>query len=376
MRANKGLAGLIAGDTTISKVDVETNSLWYRGYNINELCAKTSFLEVAYLLLHEDLPTISQLTDFEDFEKSNRTIPKEMYSVFEKMPSHAHPMDLLKMGVSMLGSFDTKNSLGTNTHEENLRKAMLLLSKMPTVVANSYRISKGLSPVEPNSNLSYSENFLTMILGEETNDSLSVKTLDNSLILYAEHGYNASTFSARVTAATLSDLYNAVSSAIGTLKGPLHGGANEQVMYMLQEIGAPEKAKEFTLNKIRNKEKIMGFGHRLYRTGDSRTEVIKNLGQQLAEKKGITKWHEISSIMEKTMIAEKKIYPNLDFPAATAYFLLGIPIELYTPIFAASRVTGWAAHILEQHDDNRLIRPGCEYIGPKSREVKPISERE
>ena len=375
MRANKGLAGLIAGDTTISKVDVGTNSLWYRGYDINELCEKTSFLEVAYLLLHEDLPTSNQLKEFDAFERANRSIPKAMYNAFEKMPKHAHPMDLLKIGVSMLGSFDEENNLGSNSHEQNLRKAMLLLSKMPTVVANSYRISQGQQPVEPDPELSFSENFLSMILGEKTNDPLSVKTLDNSLILYAEHGYNASTFSARVTAATLSDLYNAVSSAIGTLKGPLHGGANEQVMYMLQEIETPNRAKQYTLDKIQNKKKIMGFGHRLYRTGDSRTTVIKNLGEQLAEQTGITKWHEISRIMEETMIAEKKIYPNLDFPAATAYYLLGIPIELYTPIFAASRITGWAAHILEQHDDNRLIRPGCEYVGPTSRKVKPISER-
>tara|TARA_Y100000589_G_scaffold20395_1_gene16809 strand:- start:200 stop:1330 length:1131 start_codon:yes stop_codon:yes gene_type:complete len=375
MRANKGLAGLIAGDTSISKVDIETNSLWYRGYDINDLCKQTSFLEVAYLLLHKDLPNSSQLGEFESFERTNRSIPKEMYTVFENMPKNAHPMDVLKMGVSMLGSFDKENSLGSNSHEQNLRKAMLLLSKIPTVVASSYRISQGKSPVEPNSELSFSENFLTMILGKKTSDPLSIKTLDNSLILYAEHGYNASTFSARVTAATLSDLYNAVSSAIGTLKGPLHGGANEQVMYMLQEIDSPDEAKQYTLDKISSKEKIMGFGHRLYRTGDSRTAVIKNLGQQLAQQKGITKWHEISDIMEETMIAEKKIYPNLDFPAATAYYLLDIPIELYTPIFAASRITGWAAHILEQHDDNRLIRPGCEYVGPTARKVKTISER-
>jgi 2-methylcitrate synthase/citrate synthase II len=375
MRANKGLAGLIAGDTSISKVDVGTNSLWYRGYDINELCAHTSFLEVAYLLLHKDLPNSQQLDEFKAFERTNRSIPNEMYTVFQNMPKNAHPMDVLKMGVSMLGSFDEENSLGSNSHEQNLRKAMLLLSKIPTVVASSHRISKGQNPIEPNPELSFSENFLSMILGKKINDPLSIKKLDNYLILYAEHGYNASTFSARVTAATLSDLYNAVSSAIGTLKGPLHGGANEQVMYMLQEIGSSEKAKQYTLDKINNKEKIMGFGHRLYRTGDSRTAVIKNLGQQLAKQKGISIWHEISDIMEETMITEKQIYPNLDFPAATAYYLLDIPIELYTPIFAASRITGWASHILEQHDNNRLIRPGCEYIGPTSRKVKPISQR-
>lgn len=376
MRANKGLAGLIAGDTSISKVDVSTNSLWYRGYNINDLCENATFLEVAYLLLHDDLPNEKQLDDFKNFEKSNRDIPEELYLMFEKMPKTSHPMDLLKQGVSMLGAFDKENVLGTNSHSQNLRKAMLLLSKIPTIVANSYRLSQGLKPVKPNKELAFSENFLSMTLGKEINDELSIKTLDKSLILYAEHGYNASTFSARVTAATLSDLYCAVSSAIGTLKGPLHGGANEQVMYMLLDIDSPEKAKEATLEKIKTKEKIMGFGHRLYRTGDSRTKVIKDLGRALAKQKGITKWHEISDIMEETMIQEKKIYPNLDFPAATAYYLLDIPIELYTPIFAASRITGWAAHILEQHDDNRLIRPGCEYIGPSSRKVIPIEKRD
>ena len=375
MRANKGLAGLIAGDTAISKVDVSTSSLWYRGYDINELCEKTSFLEVAYLLLNKDLPNAPELKRFEEFERANRDIPESLYDLFKNMPKYAHPMDLLNQSVSILGSFDEENILGTNSQEDNLRKSMLLLAKMPTVVANSYRLSQGLDLVKPDENLSYSENFLSMILGKEMKDSLSVKTFDKSMILYAEHGYNASTFSARVTAATLSDLYSAVSTAIGTLKGPLHGGANEQVMYMLKEIKSVDRAKKYTLEKIKNKEKIMGFGHRLYRTGDSRTAVIKKLGKELATKLNIHIWHDISDIMERTMIEEKGIYPNLDFPAASAYYLLGIPIELYTPIFAASRITGWAAHIIEQHNDNRLIRPSCDYIGPNSRTVEPISKR-
>ena len=375
MRANKGLAGLIAGDTSISKVDVSTSSLWYRGYDINELCEKTSFLEVAYLLLNKDLPNASELKRFEEFERANRDIPESLYDLFKKMPKYGHPMDLLNQSVSILGSFDEENILGTNSQEDNLRKSMLLLAKMPTVVANSYRLSQGLDSVKPDESLSYSENFLSMILGKEVKDSLSVKTFDKSMILYAEHGYNASTFSARVTAATLSDLYSAVSTAIGTLKGPLHGGTNEQVMYMLKEIKSVDRAKKYTLEKIKNKEKIMGFGHRLYRTGDSRTAVIKKLGKELATKLNIHIWHDISDIMERTMIEEKGIYPNLDFPAASAYYLLGIPIELYTPIFAASRITGWAAHIIEQHNDNRLIRPSCDYIGPNSRTVEPISKR-
>lgn len=375
MRANKGLAGLIAGDTAVSKVDVTTNSLWYRGYDINELCEKASFLEVAYLLLHKNLPTSTELNLFEGFERENRDIPDAVYTLFKKMPKYSHPMDLLNQGVSILGACDEKNSLGTNSHEDNLRKSMLLLSQMPTIVANSYRISNGLEIVKPNKNLSYSENFISMILGKEVKDSLSVQTFDKSMILYAEHGYNASTFSARVTASTLSDLYSAVSTAIGTLKGPLHGGANEQVMYMLKEIKTVDRARNYTLEKIKNKEKIMGFGHRLYRTGDSRTAVIKKLGKKLAAKLNNHIWHDISDEMEKTMVEEKGIYPNLDFPAASAYYLLGIPIELYTPIFAASRITGWSAHIIEQHNDNRLIRPGCEYIGAASRAVKPISKR-
>lgn len=375
MRANKGLAGLIAGDTAVSKVDVTTNSLWYRGYDINELCEKASFLEVAYLLLHKNLPTSTELNLFEGFERENRDIPDAVYALFKKMPKYSHPMDLLNQGVSILGACDKKNSLGTNSHEDNLRKSMLLLSQMPTIVANSYRISNGLEIVKPNKNLSYSENFISMILGKEVTDSLSVQTFDKSMILYAEHGYNASTFSARVTASTLSDLYSAVSTAIGTLKGPLHGGANEQVMYMLKEIKTVDRARNYTLEKIKNKEKIMGFGHRLYRTGDSRTAVIKKLGKKLAAKLNNHIWHDISDEMEKTMVEEKGIYPNLDFPAASAYYLLGIPIELYTPIFAASRITGWSAHIIEQYNDNRLIRPGCEYIGPVSRTVKPISKR-
>lgn len=375
MRANKGLAGLIAGDTAISKVDVSTSSLWYRGYDINELCEKTSFLEVAFLLLCEKLPNLKEFQEFEAFERAHRDIPDSLYELFKTMPSYSHPMDLLNQSVSILGSFDEKNILGSNSKEENLRKAMRLLAKMPTVVANSYRLSQGLTPVKPNKSLSYSENFLSMITGTETKDPLSVKTFDTSMILYAEHGYNASTFSARVTAATLSDLYSAVSTAIGSLKGPLHGGANEQVMYMLKEIESVERAKDYTLKKINKKEKIMGFGHRLYRTGDSRTAVMKKLGKALAAKLNIHIWHDISDIMEATMIEEKNIYPNLDFPAASAYYLLGIPIELYTPIFAASRITGWAAHIIEQHNDNRLIRPSCDYIGPNARTVEPISKR-
>ncbi len=375
MKAIKGLAGLIAGETTVSKVDTTLNTLLYRGYDINELCEKCSFTEVAYLLLHDNLPSTVELEDFELFEKQHRKVPEALYDTFASLNTTSHPMDLLKIGVSILGALNLDNEIGTNSHEENLVKAKLLFAQMPNIVANSYRITHNLPIIRPDPNFSYAENFLYMITGKKPNDELAVKVMDNSLILYAEHGYNASTFSARVTASTLSDFYSSISTAIGTLKGPLHGGANEQVMYMLLEINAVENTESYIRTKMASKEKIMGFGHRLYRTGDSRTAVIKRLGKELSEKIGITKWHEISDIIEGIIIKEKNIYPNLDFPAATAYYLLNIPIDLFTPIFAASRLTGWAAHIMEQQDDNRLIRPSCDYTGIEKRDITPLENR-
>jgi 2-methylcitrate synthase/citrate synthase II len=375
MKAKKGLEGLIADESAISSVDIEKKSLLYRGYNINDLCAKSSFLEVAYLLLYGELPKRAQLDEFEAYERDNREIPDAVYETFRKIPAHTHPMDYLRLGVSMVALFDERNKYGDNTHEENLRKARWLLAKMPTIVANSYRAVHGQEIKRPRKEYSFTQNFLYMLRGQPVTDELMIRTFDTTLMLYAEHGFNASTFSARVTASTLSDFYSAVDAAIGTLKGPLHGGANEQVMYMLQEIGEPEKAEAYMLDALAKKKKIMGFGHRLYRKGDSRSEIIKNLGYKLGQKLGITKWHEICQILEDTMMREKGIYTNLDFPVAPSYYLMEIPIDLYTPIFASSRLTGWAAHIIEQHDNNRLIRPSSEYVGPKSRDYVDIQHR-
>lgn len=372
MVAKKGLEGLIADDSAVSRVDVENKRLIYRGYDINDLCAKSDFLEVAYLLLCGELPTAAQYEEFRDFERNNREVPELVYETLKKVPASAHPMDYLRLGVSLTALFDEENELGRNSHEDNLRKAKLLLAKMPTLVANGYRAVNGKPVIRPRSDMEYSRNFLYMLRGDAKVDDLMVKVFDVAHILYAEHTFNASTFSARVTASTLSDFYSAVVSAIGTLKGPLHGGANEQVMYMLQEIGEPSKAKAYMLNALAKKAKIMGFGHRVYRFGDSRTEIIKKLGLELAAKLGDTKWHDIEKIMEEVMKEEKNIFANLDFPTAPAYFLLGIPIELFTPVFAASRVSGWGAHIIEQHDNNRLIRPSCRYVGPAPR---PFVER-
>lgn len=367
MVAKKGLEGLIADDSAVSRVDVENRRLIYRGYDINDLCAKSDFLEVAYLLLYGELPTAAQYEEFRDFERNNREVPELVYETLKKAPASVHPMDYLRLGVSLTALFDEENKLGRNSHEDNLRKARLLLAKMPTLVANGYRAVNGKPVIRPRSDMEYSRNFLYMLRGGAGVDDLMVKVFDAAHILYAEHTFNASTFSARVTASTLSDFYSAVVSAIGTLKGPLHGGANEQVMYMLQEIGEPSKAKAYMMNALAGKKKIMGFGHRVYRYGDSRTEIIRKLGLELAAKLGDAKWYEIEKIMEEVMQREKNIFTNLDFPTAPAYFLMGIPIELFTPVFAASRVSGWGAHIIEQHDNNRLIRPGCRYVGPAPR---------
>lgn len=374
-RANKGLAGLIAGDTNVSKVDVNLNTLLYRGYDINDLCEKCSFLEVAHLLLLGHLPNQTELKDLEEFEKANRILPQEVHTVLAQLKPHSHPMDIVKIGVSVMGALNENNQLGTNSEQENLHKAKLLLAQIPSIVANGYRHAHKLEIIPPDKSLGFAHNLLYMITGKKDWSPLAIKTMDNSLTLYAEHGYNASTFSARVTSSTLSDLYSAISSAIGSLKGPLHGGANEQVMYMLLEVAEKTNAEPYLRKKLEEKAKIMGFGHRLYRTGDSRTARIKKLGEDLGKERGITKWHEISDVIEDIMIKEKNIYPNLDFPAATAYYLLDIPIDLFTPIFAASRITGWCAHIIEQQNDNKLIRPSCGYTGEEKRNVPPIDAR-
>jgi citrate synthase len=321
------------------------------------------------------LPTPAQFQEFEDFERSHREVPEVAYSVFKRVPKDAHPMDVVRLGVNYVSLFDQDAELGRYSQAEILHKSKILLAQLPNLVANGYRITHGLNPAAPDPGLSYSENFLSMILGERVTDPLKVKVFDASMILYAEHGFNASTFACRVTASTLSDYHSAICSGIGTLKGPLHGGANEQVMYLLQEIGELSRAESVIRDKLAKKEKIMGFGHRLYTKGDSRTAAIKNLGLQLAKAVGNTKWHDMAQVVEDLMIREKNIYPNLDFPSATAYYLLGIPVELYTPLFVASRVTGWSAHLLEQYADNRLIRPSSEYTGPEMRSVIPLARR-
>jgi 2-methylcitrate synthase len=368
----KGLEGVVVDETSVSKVMPDINSLVYRGYPVQDLADHCSFEEVAYLLWHDDLPNKAQLEDFKKLERGYRDISPELYKIISLFPKHAHPMDTIRTGVSFLGLEDER--VWDNSPKTNYDKAVQLLAKAPTIIAAAFRHRQGKAPIKPDPKLSISENFFHMCFGEIPHPEV-VKAFDASLTLYAEHSFNASTFTARVVTSTTSDLYSAVVAAIGALKGPLHGGANEQVMYILQEIGEPAKAKAWLDEALRTKRKIMGFGHRVYKRGDSRAPTMNKYGLRVAEIKGEKKWHEISAVLEKEMIAQKNIHPNLDFPAGPAYFLMGFDIDIFTPIFVMSRITGWTAHIIEQTASNRLIRPLSKYTGQGERKLKPLAER-
>ncbi len=367
-----GLEGVIAGRTGICNVDSEHSQLLYRGYSVEDLAKDSNFEEVAYLLIKGSLPKKGELTDFTKILRDEREIPKNLLKMFTKFPGRANPMDMLRAGVSFLALFDSE--AGDNSHEANVRKAVRLTAKIPTVIASSFRISNGKKPIEPNPEYSHTKNFLNMVNGTPPDDFVE-KVFDVSLILYAEHDYNASSFSARVTASTLADLYSAVIAGVCTLKGSLHGGANEKAMEMLLAIGEEDKVEDWIREALLRKERIMGFGHRVYKKGDPRAIILKKLCMELGGKKNAPKWYRMSHKIEEIMEKEKGLYPNVDFYAGSIYYMMGIPIELYTPIFTLSRITGWSAHIIEQHDNNRLIRPMSEYIGPPMQRYIPIDER-
>ncbi|NCN27400.1 bifunctional 2-methylcitrate synthase/citrate synthase [bacterium] len=368
----KGLVGVVVDETSVSKVMPDINALVYRGYPVQELADKCSFEEVAYLIWNDDLPTSSQLEVFEKQERANRDLSPELWDVISKMPKTAHPMDAVRTGVSFLGLEDER--IWDNSPATDQNKALLLMAKIPTITAAFYRHRKGEKPIKPDSSKSFSENFFHMTFGEVPHADV-VKAFDASLVLYAEHSFNASTFTARVVASTTSDMYSSITAAIGALKGPLHGGANEQVMHVLQEIGEVSKAKAWLDKALAEKRKIMGFGHRVYRKGDSRAPTMNKYGLKVAAIMGESKWHDISEVLEKEMIEKKGIYPNLDFPAGPAYFLMGIDIDFFTPIFVMSRITGWSAHVMEQTAANRIIRPLSHYTGHPERKFKPIDAR-
>lgn len=368
----KGLAGVVTDDTSISKVMPEINSLVYRGYKVQDLAEHCSFEEVAYLMVNTDLPNAEQLAAFTKSERSQRGLSDDLKAVIGHFPKGAHPMDTLRTGVSFLGMEDKR--IWDDSPATNMDKFIGLLARIPTIIAASYRHHKGLEFIAPDSNMSMSENFFHMCFGKVPAKEV-IKAFDVSLILYAEHSFNASTFAARVITSTTSDMYSAVIGGIGALKGPLHGGANEQVMHMLKEVGEAATAREWMLDALKNKKKVMGFGHRVYRNGDSRVPTMKKYTEKMASFTGEEKWLEIANILEDTMVSEKNIYPNLDFPAGPAYYMMGFEIDMFTPIFVMSRITGWCAHIMEQAADNRIIRPLSEYIGEGERNVKPMSER-
>ena len=368
----KGLLGIVVDETTISQVVPELSALTYRGYTVQELCDKCDFEEVAYLVLNGELPNKNQLRKFIKQERSERKLSKQILNDIKKMPRNAHPMDVIRTCVSLMAleDKDTKD----NSPKANMRKAMRIFSKTPTAVAAYFRARKGKSIIAPSKNLSFSENFFKMMFNKVPDKEI-VRAFDISLILYAEHSFNVSTFTARTITSSLSDLHGAITGAIASLKGPLHGGANEAVMHMMKEIGKPEKAKAWIENALEKKKVVMGFGHRVYRTGDSRVHTMKHYMFKVAKLLKKEKYTKMYEILEKVMLDKKNIHPNVDFPCGPTYYMMGIDIDFYTPIFVMSRITGWSAHIMEQHTSNKLIRPLSKYRGAEVREVMLLNQR-
>ena len=378
---HKGLAGVVVDTTAISKVNPETNSLLYRGYPVQDLAAQLSFEAVALLLWTGELPTDEELAAFERFERAHRALDPKVKQAIDLLPTDCHPMDVGRTAVSVLGANHPKAE--DSSPEAELEKAQALFAAFPAVVAYDQRRRRGQDVVEPREDLDYSQNFLWMTFGEEAAPEV-VDAFRVSMVLYAEHSFNASTFTARVITSTLSDLHSAVTGAIGALKGPLHGGANEAVMHTFDEIGirkeesredAAARAKAWMEDALAQKKKVMGFGHRVYKNGDSRVPTMEAAFKELAEQHDQTKWIEMYDIMAKTMEENTsiKIKPNLDFPAGPAYHILGFDIQFFTPIFVMARITGWTAHIVEQNENNSLIRPLSAYVGEDQRSVPPKS---
>ena len=368
----KGLLGIVVDETQVSKVMPEINSLTYRGYAVQDLCEMCIFEEAAYLILNGDLPNSIQLKKFEKEEKSNRDLTKNLNEIIKHMPKKSHPMDVARTAVSVMGLEDKDTT--NNSLEANMRKAMRIFAKTPTALAAFYRIRKGKKIIKPKKNLSFSENFFYMCFGKVPSKEI-VKAFDVSLILYAEHSFNVSTFTARTITSSLSDIHGAITGAIASLKGPLHGGANEEVMHMMNKIKKPENALKWINNALDKKDVVMGFGHRVYKSGDSRVPTMKKYFKKVAKIKKDKKFSKIYDIVEKVMIERKNIHPNVDYPTGPTYHLMGFDTDFFTPIFVTSRITGWSAHVMEQHAANKLIRPLSKYSGPKHRQVMLLNQR-
>ena len=367
-----GLEDVVISTSEICFIDGQQGRLLYRGYDIDDLVVHSTFEEVVYLLWYGALPTRKELDAHVKALAASRRLPARLIGILKNLPRKTVPMEVLRTGVSALSAFDPDER--DNSREATLRKAIRLAAQMPTLVAAWERIRRGKEPVTPNPRLGLAANFLYMLSGRKPTD-LEAKTFDIALILHADHEYNASTFAARVTAATLSDLHSAVTSAIGALKGPLHGGANEQVMLMVDQIKEPARAEAWIRKALADKARIMGFGHRVYRVEDPRAKYLRRLAAELGRQAGNTSYVEILDTVARVVTAEKHIYPNVDLYSGAAYAIMGIPADQFTPIFAMSRIAGWAAHVLEQHAHNRLIRPRAEYTGPTQATYVPIDRR-
>ena len=367
-----GLQDVVVATSQICSIDGQRGKLSYWGYDIHDLAANSTFEEVVYLLWHGRLPKRAELDELRQQLTENRLVSPEITELLKRLPPPQHPMETLRTAISALSLYDPEAE--DMSEEANRHKALRLTGQMGTIVAAFGRIREGKEPVAPDPKLNHAANFLYMLQGKAP-QAEDARWFDVALILHADHSYNASTFAARVTASTLSDMHSAVTSAIGTLKGPLHGGANEQVMKMLLEIQTVERVEAYLHNLLAQKKKVMGFGHRVYHTEDPRATVLRKMSEELGRRNGNLKWFEISRKIEDLMIREKKINANVDFYSASAYYVLGIPVDLYPLVFAASRIAGWTAHVLEQYANNKLIRPLAEYVGPSNLKYVPIDQR-
>lgn len=365
-----GLRGQVAGKTALSTVGKSGAGLTYRGYDVQDLAANCEFEEVAYLIFFGELPNAEQLATYKAKLKGLRSLPQALKDVLERIPADSHPMDVMRTGASMLGNLETEKSFA-----EQQQVTDRLLAIFPSIITYWYRFSHdGVRIDENTDDDSIGAHFLHLLNGEKPSE-LHAKVMNVSLILYAEHEFNASTFTARVCASTLSDMHSCVTGAIGSLRGPLHGGANEAAMDMIEGFTSPEHAEAEMLAMLARKDKIMGFGHAIYKDNDPRNGIIKQWSEKLAADVGDTVLYPVSVRCEEVMWREKKLFCNADFFHASAYHFMGIPTKLFTPIFVMSRLTGWAAHVMEQRADNRIIRPSAEYTGPELRQVTPIAQR-
>ncbi|HVL49579.1 MAG TPA: citrate synthase [Candidatus Thermoplasmatota archaeon] len=367
-----GLEGIVVGKTSLSAIDGQAGRLSYRGYDIHDLAAHATFEETAHLLWHGRLPKRDELSDLRARLAAERAIPTDFLPFLKNIAGRASPMEALRTATSALASYDGDRD--RNEPQANLRKAIRLTAKYATIIAAYHQLRTGHDPIPPRADLSHAANFLYMLQGKEPDPEIA-RDFDVCLVLHVDHGFNASTFSARVTASTLSDMHSAITSAVGTLKGPLHGGANEAVMHMLEDIGSADRARDYVRTKLTEHAKIPGFGHRIYKTLDPRAVHLKDMSERLGRRSGNLRWYEMSTAIQKVMKEEKGLDANVDFYSASTYHSMGIPTDLFTPIFALARVAGWTAHVMEQLGDNRLIRPDAEYVGPVDQHYAPLEKR-